>query len=88
MPKKSKEEKSPRTEEEKKKVAKKDKPKRAMSAYLFFAKKTRPSVRDQNPDFKFGDITKAVATAWKELPEEEKKEYQEMARVAKEQMVN
>ena len=55
------------------------------SAYNFYVAEVRAKVKEENPDMKFGDISKKVGEMWKALSEEEKKPYQEMADKNKEE---
>lgn len=68
-------------ESNKKKVRGEEKgPKRARSAYIYFTSDKRAEVKAQNPELKFGDVTKKLAEAWKALSPEDKQKYEEMAR--------
>ncbi|KZP30028.1 hypothetical protein FIBSPDRAFT_908098 [Athelia psychrophila] len=60
---------------------KKDKnaPKRALSAYMFFSQDWRERIKTENPDAGFGEVGKLLGAKWKELDDEEKKPYVEMA---------
>jgi hypothetical protein len=42
------------------------------SGYVLFMNKTRPDIANLNPDLSFGEISKRVASAWKDLPKSEK----------------
>lgn len=59
------------------------KTKRTPSAYLFFAKETRVTIKEKNPELTFGEVSKAVGEAWKGLSEEEKMPFIEQAKAAK-----
>ncbi|RKP09194.1 Nhp6bp [Thamnocephalis sphaerospora] len=50
-------------------------PKRALSAYMFFATDNRPRVKEENPDAQFGEIGKILGKEWKAMDEKDKKEY-------------
>jgi hypothetical protein len=69
-------EKAPRTTK-----AKKDKnaPKRALSAYMFFSQDWRERIKTENPDAGFGEVGKLLGAKWKELDDDEKKPYVELA---------
>jgi len=54
-------------------------PKRALSAYMYFANECREDVRAANPGIKFGDLGKRLGQMWKELSEDERKPYEEKA---------
>ncbi|KAI9479361.1 Non-histone chromosomal protein 6 [Coemansia sp. RSA 989] len=53
------------------------KPKRALSAYMFFSQAKRNEVKDNNPNATFGEIGKLLGKMWSELTEEQKKPYKE-----------
>jgi len=50
-------------------------PKKALSAYMFFAQEWRPKLAEENPDASFGELGKLVGAKWQELTLEEKKPY-------------
>ncbi|KIJ61226.1 hypothetical protein HYDPIDRAFT_138070 [Hydnomerulius pinastri MD-312] len=54
-------------------------PKRALSAYMFFSQDWRERIKAENPDAGFGEVGKLLGAKWKELDEDEKKPYVEMA---------
>lgn len=54
-------------------------PKRALSAYMFFANDQREVVRGENPTASFGQIGKLLGEKWKSLTESEKKPYEDKA---------
>ncbi|KAG4301479.1 hypothetical protein PCK1_002405 [Pneumocystis canis] len=71
---------------ENKKLAKKTKPKRPLSAYLSFQLKTRQAVKDslgENATQK--EILSEIAERWSKLNDNEKKPFEEEARKAREQ---
>ncbi|KAJ7584779.1 high mobility group box domain-containing protein [Mycena floridula] len=59
-------------------------PKRALSAYMFFSQDWRERIKTENPDAGFGEVGKLLGAKWKELDDEEKKPYQDMATKDKE----
>jgi len=65
------------------KCSKKTGEKKGKSGYLFFCDEHRQTVKDENPDEKFGGISKILGAMWKELSEDEKAPYQEQAKEAK-----
>ena len=81
-------EKAPRAAASKgsKKGAEKDpnKPKRPLSAYMFFSQDWRERIKAENPEAGFGEVGKLLGAKWKELDEEEKKPYIEQANADKE----
>ncbi len=72
----------------KKKPTKKEKdpnaPKRATSAYIFFTKDKRQEVKDENPDFTFGEIGKELGRLWGELSDKKKAKWKKMEEEDKE----
>lgn len=58
-------------------------PKRALSAYMFFANETRDIVRSENPDVTFGQVGKILGEKWKALTSEEKVPYEAKAEADK-----
>ncbi|KAH7921141.1 hypothetical protein BV22DRAFT_1039015 [Leucogyrophana mollusca] len=54
-------------------------PKRALSAYMFFSQDWRERIKTENPDAGFGEVGKLLGAKWKELDEDEKKPYVELA---------
>lgn len=62
-----------------KKVKDANAPKRAMSSFMFFSKKVRSIIREENPDATFGEIGKLVGKAFKNLRGEEKEKFEIMA---------
>jgi hypothetical protein len=81
------------TEEElKKKSPKKEKidpdaPKAAVNSFILFCRDNRDKIKEKNPEMKAIDITKKLAEMWKDLEDEEKKEYQEKSKEDKERYV-
>ncbi|WFD02046.1 Non-histone chromosomal protein 6 [Malassezia obtusa] len=59
-------------------------PKRPLSAYMFFSQDWRERVKAENPDAGFGDVGRLLGTKWKEMSEDEKKPYVDMANRDKE----
>ena len=60
---------------------KKDKnaPKKALSAYMFFAKARRPQVKTDNAEMTFGEIGKELGRLWGLLSDTDKKVFQDQA---------
>ncbi|GMM57459.1 high-mobility group nucleosome-binding protein [Maudiozyma humilis] len=54
-------------------------PKRALSAYMFFANENRDIVRSENPDVTFGQIGRLLGERWKALTAEDKEPYEAKA---------
>ena len=63
--------------------SKKEGPKRAVSAYLFFAQATRPQLKAENPDMPFLTIGSELGKLWAKLPPCEKAHYEELASIDK-----
>jgi len=55
------------------------KPKRSMSAYMNFAKAMRPVIKQEQPEMAFAELTRAVATKWRETTDSERAPYMAMA---------
>lgn len=57
------------------KKAKRDplKPKRALSAYLFFCKDERPKLKAAQPDITVTEVVKKCAAAWQEIKDDKSK---------------
>jgi hypothetical protein len=63
-----------------KKVAKDDgRVKRPKTGYMFYCSEHRDEVKQAHPDAKMTDLTKILASQWKDLSTAEKKPYQDMA---------
>uniref|UniRef100_A0A061RF57 DNA topoisomerase n=2 Tax=Tetraselmis sp. GSL018 TaxID=582737 RepID=A0A061RF57_9CHLO len=56
-----------------------DSPKRGPSAYILFTKENRQAVVENNPEYSFGDVAKALGAMWRELDEARKEEYRKRA---------
>jgi len=54
-------------------------PKRPTSAYFFFGGEVRPGIREENPDMKITAVMSLIGEKWRELGDDEKKPYEEMA---------
>ena len=69
----------------KKKKRKKDPnaPKRGLSAFMFFSKEMRPKIQEKNPEASFGETGKLLGEAWKNVTDEEKKKFEDMAEADK-----
>jgi len=77
----------PKAKRKGRKVKKKkdpNRPKRAMSSFMFFANHKRAEVRSLHPDLKITDIGKKLGEMWKALDETEKKKYEDEAAKDKE----
>ncbi|AAS51610.1 ADL310Wp [Eremothecium gossypii ATCC 10895] len=58
-------------------------PKRAMSAYMFFANENRDIVRAENPGISFGQVGRVLGEKWKALSDDEKQPYEAKAEADK-----
>ncbi|XP_040831739.1 transcription factor A, mitochondrial isoform X2 [Ochotona curzoniae] len=56
-------------------------PKKPMTSYLRFSKEQLPRFKAQNPDAKNSELIKKIAELWRELPDSEKKVYEDAYRV-------
>lgn len=61
-----------------KKLKDPNKPKRYMSAFMFFSVETHAQTRKDNPQMALPQIAKETGNKWKELDEEKRKKYEEM----------
>jgi len=63
------------------KKAKKDpnKPKRNMSAFFLYSNAVRSTVKEENPEAKFGDIAKIISVQFKALSDSERAKYNKLA---------
>lgn len=55
------------------------KPKRALSAYMYFSTQNRAKIKEDHPNASFAEVAALVSAAWNELDEDGKKPYQTMA---------
>ncbi|KAL0615978.1 Transcription factor A, mitochondrial [Plecturocebus cupreus] len=55
-------------------------PKKPLSSYIRFSQEQLPVFRAQNPDAKTTELIKRIATCWRELPDSEKKKYEDAYR--------
>eukprot|EP01156_Anaeramoeba_ignava_P010049 Anaeramoba_ignava/a478736_225.p1 GENE.a478736_225~~a478736_225.p1 ORF type:complete len:217 (+),score=101.37 a478736_225:47-697(+) len=71
----------------KKKKSKKDPnaPKGPQNAYMLYAAEVREAVMKENKGLKVGEISKIIGKMWKELPEKNKKKFQDTAKKAREE---
>ena len=54
-------------------------PKRALSAYMYFAQAARPGIKEENPEASFGETGKLIAAAWANVTAKDKKKYEAQA---------
>lgn len=74
----------------KKKKQKKDPnaPKRNMSAYFLYSVHIRPTIKAENPEASFGEIARMISAKFKELSEDERKEWDLKAGADKERYLS
>lgn len=63
---------------------KEGKPKRGLSAYMFFCQEQRPEVAKKHPEMKFGELGKMLGEMWRDLDESKKEPYKQKAMKDKE----
>mmetsp|Transcript_3130 Transcript_3130/g.9594 ORF Transcript_3130/g.9594 Transcript_3130/m.9594 type:complete len:200 (+) Transcript_3130:143-742(+) len=61
-----------------------NRPKRALTPFMYFSKVRRPQVTEENPNIKFAEVGKRLGEEWKALDEEARKPYIELAEQDKE----
>jgi hypothetical protein len=71
--------KKPRADKKTKKAKDPNAPKKALSAYMFFATENRAAIKAENPNLTFGELAKAVGDKWKTMSDEDKKPYTDKA---------
>eukprot|EP00020_Sapocribrum_chincoteaguense_P001302 CAMPEP_0170745208 /NCGR_PEP_ID=MMETSP0437-20130122/8177_1 /TAXON_ID=0 /ORGANISM="Sexangularia sp." /LENGTH=167 /DNA_ID=CAMNT_0011083925 /DNA_START=320 /DNA_END=823 /DNA_ORIENTATION=+ len=54
-------------------------PRRPTSAYLFFVRRSRESVRRAHPDLSFGELSTLLSQQWRRLPDAERAEFYRLA---------
>jgi len=69
----------PRRQRGAKKEKDPNKPKRALSAFFYYANEERPKVRAANPDFSVGEVAKELGRQWNELSVDTKAPYEKQA---------
>ena len=58
-------------------------PKRPLNSFMIYSRFRRPILQDANPRMKVAEVAKLLAEEWKQLPAEEKKRFQDDAKVVK-----
>jgi upstream-binding transcription factor len=61
-----------------------DAPKGAKNAFIFFCNDKREEIKKENPEMKSNEITKKLGEMWKDVDEDDKNSYQQMAKDDKE----
>jgi hypothetical protein len=59
-------------------------PKKALSAYMFFAQANRDKVKKENPDATFGELGKHLGKLWSKASKSDKAKYEAKANKDKE----
>ena len=54
-------------------------PKRPLTAFMFYSSKRRPELKEENPDWGFGDFGKAIGAEWGVMSDKQKGPYQKQA---------
>ena len=54
-----------------------------MSAYFLYSVHIRPTIKAENPEASFGDIARLISSKFKELPDKERKSWDEKAEADK-----
>lgn len=67
---------------------KEGKPKRGLSAYMFFCTEKRPEIMKKYPDMKFGEVGKKLGEMWKNLSDAKKEPFKQKAIKDKERYEN
>ena len=62
-------------------------PKQPLSGYVHFLNERRESVRAENPEISFSDLSKKLAAEWSRQTEEEKNKYNEFAKKDKDREI-
>jgi hypothetical protein len=70
---------SEQTQKSKKKVKGPKKPKGARNAYTYFSQKANKSMKEKNPEATFGELSKAISALWKEMQDESKQPFIDLA---------
>lgn len=70
---------SEQTQKSKKKVKGPKKPKGARNAYTFFSQKANKTMKEANPEATFGELSKSISALWKEMVEETKQPFIQLA---------
>jgi len=70
-----------------KKVKDSNAPKRALSAWIIFTTEQRPIFKENNPDKSNTELTTLMSQEWRNMTDEEKKKYTDLAVVDKERYI-
>lgn len=50
-------------------------PKRPLTAFLYFSQRMRPSIKEQNPEWRIAELSQELGRRWREMDEEARKPY-------------
>ena len=56
-----------------------NKPKRGLSAFMFYSQERRPQLKKSQPNLPFGDVAKTIGAEWKKFSDAKKKPYEAKA---------
>jgi hypothetical protein len=68
-----------RPKKKKKKVKDPNAPKRPITAYFYFAADKRPEIKKENPDYGITQIAQVIGEHWRNLDDEDKHPFEELA---------
>ena len=54
-------------------------PKRGLTAFMFYSTKRRPALKEQHPDWPFGDFARAIGAEWGKMTDKQKAPFQKKA---------
>jgi len=57
----------------------KNKPKRGLSAFMFYSQERRPDLKKTQPDLAFGDVAKTIGKEWAAMADKDKARFQKLA---------
>ena len=77
--------KTPKKEKRTKKERDPNKPKKPQTAFFMYLSDHREAIKKEFPELKVTEISKKASERWKELPEDEKKVYNDKVAEAKKQ---
>ncbi len=56
-----------------------NKPKRALTGFMFYSKQRRAEVQRESPELKFVDVGRQLGEEWKRMPKAAKQPYEDLA---------
>lgn len=57
----------------------KNKPKRGLTAFMYFSQERRKEIKNSEPNISFGDVAKKIGVEWKKLNDSKKSKFEKMA---------